>query len=152
VYWVKINQTNQIWAHNQPIVIFQNPAPDYEYSKFFGQVVDGDVIMIILAETDNSFSVLNIEQHGNNENVTDLYTSTALLSASDLNISSINRNYKFTYDRINSSLPLDPNGIRLTDSYLELRLYKKNWSTVPYTRTRDPKIIERIISYFEEKR
>jgi len=151
-YWYKINQTNEIWAHNQPKLLGQNPAPDYLYSSFFGQVVDGEVWVPVLADTDNAVSVLNIEQHGNNENVTSIYTETGYDSASDINISSTNRFYKWVYDRICSSLPLSSKGVRLTDAYLLIKFVKKNWSTVPYTVSRLPKIFERLISYWEEKR
>lgn len=152
-FWVKINQTNQIWAHNQPISLGQNPAPDYEYSKFFGQVVNGEITFIVNPDTNNPFSVLAIEQHGNNENVTDIYTETQYLTASDLTISSTNRYYKYIYNAICSSLPLNSDGIRLTDDYLQIRLYKKNWTgSAPQTRSRNPKILEHTKCFFEEKR
>lgn len=151
-FWYKINQTNQIWVHNQPINYSSNPAPDFEYSKFFGQVVDGEVIFIVNPDTENQFSVLNMEQHGNNENVSDVYTETQYDSASETSITSTNRYYRWIYVAICSALPLTSIGKRLTDTYLQIRLYKKNWTSVPYTRTRNPKILEMIKSIFEEKR
>lgn len=150
-FWHQINQTNQIWVHNQPTSITA-PAPDYEYSKFFGQVVDNEVTFIVLPETQNPFSVLNMEQGGNNVNVTDVYTETQYDTASDLNISATSRFYRWIYNAICSSLPLASNGARLTDEYLQVRLRKKNWTTLPYVRTGSVKILEKVKSFFEEKR
>lgn len=153
VYWVRINQTNEIWAHNQPAVGFQNPAPDYLYSSFFGQPVDGEVWIVIAPQTQNPFSVLNIEQQGNNVFPTQIDTETDTLTASDTNITSGNRNYRVIYNSLTSSLPLSSQGIRLTDSYLLIKIKKQNWSgSVPYTMDKSPKILELLKSFFEEKR
>lgn len=151
IYWYLINQTHEVWVHNQPMS-YSDPAPDYEYSKFYGQVVDNEVTFVILPDTENPFSVLNMEQGGNNVNVTDVYTETQYDSASDLNISSTSRFYRWIYNAICSSLPLKSNGARLTDEYLQVRLYKKNWSIQPYDRSKAVKILERVKSFFEEKR
>lgn len=151
-YWYLINQTNQIWVHNQPKSWPTTPAPDYDYSKFFGLVVDNEVTFVILPETKNQFSVLNMEQGGNNVNVTDIYTETQYDTASDLNISATSRFYRWIYSAICSSLPLNSKGIRLTDEYLQVRLYKKNWSIQPYDRSKAVKILERVRSFFVEKR
>lgn len=152
-YWSRINQTHEIWVNNMPKTLGLDPAPDYEYSKFFGQVVNGEVTLIINPEeAQNPFSVTNIEQHGNNEYPTAIYTETTYDSAQDLNITTTRRNYQWIYNLIASNLPLNSNGVRLTDAYLQVKIYKKNWSTVPYTRTRDPKILEMVVSYYEEKR
>ncbi len=151
-FWYKINQTNQIWAHNQPMVIFQNPAPAYQYSMFFGQPVDGEVDIVINPKTNNPFSVLNMEQIGNNVYPTQIDTNADTLTASDTSITSTNRNYKIVYNSLTSNLPLDSNGVRLTDQYLLVKIKKKNWSSAPYTMDKSPKILEMLKSIFEEKR
>lgn len=151
-YWYKINQTNQIWAHNQPTTLSQNPAPDYLYSSFFGQPVEGEIWIVINPKTNNPFSVLNMEQIGNNEYMTDVETSNGTNSAADNDITTTNRNYKIIYNSLTSSLPLDVNGIRLTDNYLLVKIKKKNWSSPPYTMDKNPKILEMLKSVFEEKR
>jgi len=151
-FWVRINKTNDIWAHNQPEVIFQNPAPDYLYSSFFGQPVDGEVDIVVNPKANNPFSVLNMEQVGNNEYMTDVYTSTENDSGSDTTITTTNRDYKIIYNSLTSSLPLNSNGVRLTDMYLKIKIYKKNWSSPPYTMDKNPKILSMLKSIFEEKR
>ncbi len=152
IYWYPINQTNELWVHNQPKTWPNSPAPDYEYSMFFGQVVDNEVRFVINPQTKNPFSVLNIEQHGNSENVTSIYTETQYDSASDVNITSVSRFYKWVYNAICSSLPLSSNGVRLTDDYLIVKLYKKNWTTLPYIKTKSVKILKYVKSFIEEKR
>ena len=153
IYWYRINTTREIWAQNQPAVGLQNPAPDYLYSSFFGQPVDGEVWIVIAPKSNNPFSVLNIEQQGNNVYPTQIDTETDALTASDTNITSTNRNYRVIYNSLTSSLPLSSKGIRLTDSYLLIKIKKQNWSsTAPYTMNKSPKILEMLKSFFEEKR
>jgi hypothetical protein len=150
-YWYLTSKTNEIYAHNQPKALGQDPAPDYEYSKFFNIVVDNEVRFIINPKTQNPFNVLTMEQVGNNVNVTDVYTYSRYQSAQDTNISATSKFYRWIWDRITSSLPLSSTG-RITDNYLEVRLYKKNWSIQAYDRSKDVKILQFVKSLFQEKR
>jgi hypothetical protein len=150
-YWARINSTNQIWAHNQPIVIFQNPAPGYQYNMFFGQVVDNELWFVINPKTGNPFNVLDMEQHGNNQNITSLYTSTSTQTASDVSISATSRFYRRIYNFIASSMPLSSAG-RITDSFLLVKFIKKNWTSSPLTLSVGVKILQYVKSHFQEKR
>lgn len=147
-YFVKANDTSQIWVHNQEI---DNLSTEYQYNKFFGKVVDNEVHVIVNPQSPNPFSVLRIEQGGNLVNVTEISTSGDVQSAIDSNISSWNRFYRKIYDRICSSLPLSSTG-RIVDKYLKIRLYKKNWTTNPTVLTGSTRIFTWLKSYFEEKR
>lgn len=152
-FWYKTNNTSELWVHNQPKNWPEAPAPDYEYSKFFGLVVDNEIHFVINPKTQNPFNVLNMEQKGNSENVTDVYTyADNGQQASDVNIKSHSRYYTWIYDRIASSMPLQSNGSRITDSYLKVVLRKKNWDVLPYARSRGVKILQFVKSFFQEKR
>ena len=54
-------------------------------------------------------------------------------------------------DKIVSNLPLSTTG-RITNSYLKIRMVKKNWTTNPTTLTGLPKVFQYLKSYFEQKR
>jgi len=150
-YWALVNTVNQLWVHNQPIDLAQTTAPDYLYNMFFGKVYDNEVQIVVNPKTKNPFNVLNIEQEGNNVNITDIYISADRQSASETNIKSWSRFYKVTYDSICSSLPLSSTG-RITDRYLLIRMVKHNWTTSPITLTTGTKILRWLKSFYEEKR
>jgi hypothetical protein len=120
---------------------------------FFGRVVDNEYPnCIVNPKTENAFSVLNMEQKGNNVNVTDVYTDAESQSASDLNISPSNRRYRWIFDRWASNLPLDNSTGRITNSYLRIKMIKKNWTTNPTVLTGSVKILQYIKTFFEQKR
>lgn len=148
IYFKKVNDTSQIWVHNQEISI---SSTEYQYNKFFGKVVDNEVHVIVNPQSPNPFSVLRIEQGGNLVNVTEISTSGDVQSAIDSNISSWNRFYRKIWDRICSSLPLSSTG-RIVDKYLKIRFYKKNWTSDPTVLTGSTRIFTWLKSYFEEKR
>lgn len=152
VYWVRINQTNELWAHNQPSVGFQNPAPDYLYNSFFSQVVDNEHWIVVNPKTENPFNVLNTEQHGNRVNITSLYTEADSQTAQDTGITSLSKYYRIIYDAICSSLPLTSTGTRITARYLLMKFVKKNWTTIPYTVSTSTRILQFAKSIFQEKR
>lgn len=149
--WTLLNQTNEIYVHNQPAALNQATAPDYQYNKFFGLVVNNEIEIVVNPKTPNPFSVLNIEQKGNNINYTDIYTEAESITAADNSITTTNRFYKWIYDKIVSNLPLSTTG-RITNSYLKIRMVKKNWTTNPTTLTGLPKVFQYLKSYFEQKR
>lgn len=151
-FWRQINQTNQLWVHNQPRLLGQAIAPDYLYDSFFGQVVNNELQYVVNPKSDNPFSVLNMEQEGSAVNFTDLFTSGDRQSASDANISlTTRRNYRTTYDKINSNMPLSSTG-RITDSYLLVKWIKHNWTTDPTVVSVAVKILRFVRSLFELKR
>lgn len=150
-YWLAINSINQLWVNNQPALLNQATAPDYQYDKFFGRVVDNEIWAVVNPKTENPFSVLNIEQEGNNVNFTDIYTSGNTQTASDQSIQPWNRYYRVIYDKICSNLPLSSTG-RITDSFLLIKFIKKNWLTDPTTMTTNLKVFRWLKSFYEQKR
>lgn len=150
-YFSLINQTNQIWVSNQPESLGQATAPDYQYNKIFGRVVNNIISMIVNPKTQNPFTVYAIEQKGNNINVTDVDIENDFDSAADNSIRATDWNYKTIWDSITSNLPLGSAG-RLVDRYLKITLTKKNWTTSPTTLVKSVKIIQWLKSVFGERR
>jgi hypothetical protein len=150
-FWRQINTTNELWVHNQPKELGQQPAPDYLYDSFFGQVVNNELQYVVNPKTANPFSVLNMEQEGNTVNFTDLTISAESQSATDTSISPTSRFYRVIYDKICNSMPLSSTG-RITNSYLLVRWVKKNWSTDPTVVSKAVKVLRFIKSMFEQKR
>lgn len=149
--WTLINKTNEVYVHNQPVSLNQTPAPDYQYNKFFGLVVNNEIEFIVNPKTENSFSALNREEKGNNVKYTDVYIDADGITASDVSISATNRFFRYIYDKITASYPLSTTG-RITNSYLKVKLVKKNWTTNPVTLTGATKVLQWVKTYFEQKR
>lgn len=150
----RISDTSELWVHNQQPPTdnnYVNPPLGYTYNSFFGYVVDNEVEFVINPKTENPFTVNNIEQEGNTVNFTDIYTDAEGITASDLSITSTDRNYRTIYDKITSSLPLSTTG-RITNSYLKVRWVKKNWTSDRTVFTNSVKILRYIRSFFVQKR
>lgn len=151
IYWTPINDQSQLWVHNQPKLLGQNPAPDYIYDSFFGRVVDNTVEIIVNPKTDNAFEVTNMEQMTpENVNYTSVFTEAGSQTAADISITSTDRNYRYIFDRITHNLPLSKTG-RIVKNYLKMRFVKKNWSG-DFTVTPKIKILQYITNFFTEKR
>jgi len=149
--WALINTTNEIWVRNMPATLGQATAPDYVYNKEFGAVVNNEIEFIVNPKTQESFSVMNIEQHGNNVLPTTVTITAESQTATDANIASTSNWYRYIYDKICSNLPLSSTG-RITNSYLKIKLVKKNWTTNPTTVTTSVKILQFVKSIFTLKR
>lgn len=150
-HWQILNKTNEIYVHNQPTLLGQVIAPDYQYNKFFGKVVNNDFEFVINPKTENAFSVLNREEKGNNVRYTDVYIDADGITASDLNITSTNRNFRYIWDKLTANFPISSTG-RITNSYLKVRFFKKNYTTNPMTLTGLPKLLQYVRTFFEQKR
>jgi hypothetical protein len=152
LFWTAVNQTNEIWVLNQPQSLTTTPAPDYQYNKFFGKVVSNELEFVVNPQgITNDIAVSNMEQDGNLVNVTDVYIESETETASDLNISSTSRLYSRILSKICSSLPLS-SGSRIMDSFLKIKLVKKNYTTSPTTLTGAVRILRQINTYFQQKR
>lgn len=149
--WTLINTCNEIWVRNMPTSLGQATAPDYVYNKEFGQVVNNEIEFVVNPKTQESFSVMNIEQHGNNVLPTTVTITAESQTASDTDIVSTSNWYRYIYDKICSNLPLSSTG-RVTNSYLKIKLVKKNWTTSPTTVTTSVKILQFVKSIFTLKR
>ena len=129
-------------------------APDYVYNKFFGKVVNNriDIIVNPPMSGEESFEVQSMSQNGPyNINCTDVYIEADSQTASDVSISSTNRNYRFIWNKIVSSLPLSTTG-RIVNRYLKISLRKKNWTTSPTTVSTGVKILRSLSSIFNTKK
>ncbi len=149
--WTKTSTVNELWVHNQPYLLNQTPAVGYQYNKFFGIVANNEIEIVVNPKTANPFSVLNIEQKGVNVNFTDIYVDAEGVTAADNSITGTNRFYRWIYDKIASNIPLSSTG-RITNSYLKIRMVKKNWTTNPTVLATSVKIFQWLKSYFEQKR
>jgi len=149
--WTKINTANELWVMNEPTTLAQATAPDYQYNKYFGVVVSNEVEFVVNPKTAEPFSVTNIEQHGNNVLPTTVTITAESQTASDADIPSTTNFYRYIYDKICSNLPLSSTG-RITNSYLKIKLVKKNWTTDPTTVTTSVKILQFVKSIFTLKR
>lgn len=151
-YWTRINKTNDVWVLNQPTTLSQGTAPDYQYNKFFGQVVDNEIEFIVNPKTQNPFAVMNMEQVGNNVFPTSVYIDAGSQSASDTDIRTTSNYYRYIWDRICSSMPLSSTG-RVVNNYLKVKLVKKNWTgSQPTVLTGAVKILQVVKSFFVQKR
>jgi len=153
-YWALINTVNQVWVLNMPSDTESTTAPDYVYNKFFGKVVNNRVDLIVNPQmsAEESFEVQSISQNGpNNVNYTDVYIEADSQTASDTTISSTNRNYRFIWNKIVSSLPLSTTG-RIVNRYLKISLRKKNYTTNPRVVTTSVKILRSLSSIFNTKK
>lgn len=154
-YWLLINEVNEVWVLNQPISLTETTAPAYVYDKFFGRVVDNQIDLIINPKTedDAAIEVQNITQNGPyNVNYTDIYYEADNQTASDLNITSTNRNYRFIFDKITHNIPFSTTG-RIINRYLKVSFRKKNWTgSAPQTVSTSIKILRSVMSLFTFKR
>jgi hypothetical protein len=153
-YWSKINSTNELWVHNNPLLLGLVTAGNDVRDMFFGRVVDNEYDIVVNPQTEDSFFVMAMEQGGpTNVNATSIYTEGALLSASDVNIRPSSNNYRFVFDTIRSNLPLTSKGARIIDRYLKIKFYKKNWYDVfPIEVNNSVKILRYVKSIFGLKK
>jgi len=151
-YWTKINQTNELWVHNQPTTLGQTIAPDYLYNKIFGQVVNNEIQFVINPKVQNPFTVMNMEQVGNNSFPTSVEIEAGSQTASDTSIRTTSNYYRYIWDRICSNMPLSSTG-RIVNNYLLVKLIKQNWtSPSPTVLTGTTKVLKMVYSFFVQKR
>ena len=154
-YWALVNSIDQIWVLNQPNELGTSPAPDYVYNKFFGKVVDNQIDIIVnpKLEDDSAIEVQNITQNStSSQNYTDIYYSNTNQTASDLNITNTNRNFRFIFDKITSSIGISSTG-RLIDRFMKISFRKKNWTgSAPTTVVTSTKTLRSVMSWFTLKR
>jgi hypothetical protein len=142
--FTSINKTNQIWVQNEE-VSYATPPPGYVYNKMYGRVVDNELIVIVNPKSGRPFSVDTIAQQDYNVNFTDIYYSNTNQTGADNSITGTNRDYQYVDGELWGSVP-NANGSygksgRFTDLWLQVRMVKKNWTTVPTTVTTSVKIL-----------
>ncbi len=119
-FWLAINRTNQIYLQNFGANL----------CKFYGKVWSHEMELVVNFKTDSATTPQNIQFKGTGPNWTDVVVSTDDQAASDLNIATTNRNYRWIDKSWFSSLPLPSNG-RSTDYYVKIKFTFKNYITNP---------------------
>jgi len=148
-FWQEINSPNQLWVHNQPKSLSDSVVPDYQYNIFFGKVVDNETTFIVNPQTRYPFNVQCIEQDSNGVYDTNVTTECADKTASDLNIRSTDKNYRYINGKLCHNLPNSDEG-RIVGDYLQITLFKKNWTT-PTVMTGNVKTLKSVLSKFIQR-
>lgn len=149
-HWLPLNAANELWVNNQPSSLGQSTAPDYQYNKHFGKVIDQEFEFYINPGVNETIMVQAIEQHTpTNVNYTGVEVSFESESAADVSIRPTDRNYQFIFDKIQSSLPLRSRGKGpVVGRWLKVKFTKKNWAGFQTTLTGSVKILEAVRSFF----
>lgn len=141
IYFVKTNEQNEVYLQTF----------NTEYLKFYGQVYNHELEIIVNPKTELAITPQNIQVKGNSVNYTDVYCDTDAQSSSDLNIASTNRNYRFIDGAWFSSLPLPRNG-RLTDYYTKIKYVYKGYISNPTVSKNVNKFVTWIKTFLIQKR
>lgn len=140
-HWTFINKESEIYVQTF----------NTEYCKFYGKVYDHEIEVIVNPKVEGGVSFLKIQQKSNDNNYDSIYCSTDNQTASDVNIRSTDRNYRYIDKSWFSSLPLPSNG-RLTDHYVKIKFVLKNYITNPTIAKNKNKIFQFLQTWFVGKR
>jgi hypothetical protein len=140
--WLAINKTNEIYL--------QNFGADL--CKFYGKVWDFEQEVVVNFKTDMAVTPQNMQVKTIGPNSTSVYFDTENQSASDLNISTTNRNYRFIDGAWFFSVALDSLRGRLTDYYVRVKFIHKNYVTNPTTAKNIQKVSQWLKTFFVSKR
>lgn len=142
IYWKKINSQNQIYI--------QTFGADI--CKFYGKVFNHELEVIVNPKTDIAKTLQNIQMKAVGPNFTDIYCGTDTQTSQDVNITSTNRNYKYTQGAWFSSVPVPSRNGKLTDYYFKIKFVFKNYVTDPTVSKNVQKISQWLKSMFATKR
>jgi len=142
IYWLAINKTNEIYLQNFGA----------ELCKFYGKVWDFEQEVVVNFKTDMAVTPQNMQVKTIGPNSTSVYFDTENQSASDLNISTTNRNYRFIDGAWFFSVALDRLRGRLTDYYVRVKFVHKNYVTNPTTAKNVQKVTQWLKTFFVNKR
>jgi len=140
--WVAINKTNEIYLQNFGA----------ELCKFFGKVWDFEQEVVVNFKTDMAVTPQNIQVKTIGANATSIYFDTTSQSASDFDISSTNRNYRFIDESWFSSVALDRLKGRLTDYYVKIKFVHKNYVTNPTVAKNTQRVVQWLKTFFVNRR
>ena len=138
IYWAKTTQSNE--TH----LLFSTT----NFIKFFGQVYNHDIELIVNPKTGKPFTVDNFRQKTNEYNYDIIECTT-----DDDNVAELTDNkwYRYIDKSWNSSAPLGSKG-RLVDFYLKVKLTFKNYTNNPTNSRNLQKVFEYITSVFRIKK
>lgn len=149
--FVETNKTNQIWIENEELP-YTTVINGYQYDKFYGRVVNNELEYVITPKA-GQISVTNYEMGAEGDNITDIViTADNNQTASDTNIKSYNRDYKYYDGSWWANLPISRAMGRITDKYLKVRMTKKNYDSNPTVYNNKLTVFQFIRSFFENKR
>lgn len=141
-YWARTNTQNEIYLQTF----------DTQYLKFYGQVYNHELEIIVNPQTDISFSAQHIQVKGNSVNYTQVEASDDVKSGIDRNIRSTSLHYRFIDGSWFSSLPLPTRKGRITDYYAKIKMTYKGYVTDPTTSKNVNKFVSWIKTFFTPKR
>jgi hypothetical protein len=140
-FWRPINKTSNIYLNGIQSSI----------CEFYGKIWPHEIDIIVNAKTNNAVTPQNYQFKGMGPNWTDVEAFTDNQTASDLNISATNRNYRWIDKSWFASLPLPTNG-RLTDYYVRIKFTFKNYVSDPTVSKNVQKISQWLRTTFVSKR
>ncbi len=140
IYWVATSQENQIHR------MFTG-----DVCKFFGIVYPYKIEIIANKYIDKEKVYDNCEVYGNNTAFTDVYYTNSRQTASDLNITSKNKNFRYIDSSWWFNIALFNNKERLVDKYLKVKLVVKNYLTNPTISLNTTKRIVYLKTIFRKK-
>lgn len=140
-YWLAINSENEIYLQTFGA----------ELCKFYGKVFDHSIDVVVNAKSDMAVTPKNYQFKGMGSNWTSVEASTDDQTASDMNISATNRNYRWIDKSWFANLPLPTNG-RLTDYYVRIKFTFKNYVSDPTVSKNVQKISQWLKTTFVSKR
>lgn len=151
--FVAINNTNEIWVHNQPSNCTDFIPPGYLYDSFFGRVVNNKITFVINPKTENPFTVYSYEESTPTDvRWTDVEIDADLITAADFSIRLTDKNYQRLYNKIAANFPIRRSGQRITNHYLRVTFTKKNWATDPRIVSNAIKILQWVKSVYRERK
>jgi hypothetical protein len=140
-FWRPINNTSTIYLNGIQSSI----------CEFYGKIWPHEIDIIVNAKTNNAVTPQNYQFKGMGPNWTNVEASTDNQTASDMNISVTNRNYRWIDKSWFASLPLPTNG-RLTDYYVRIKFTFKNYVSDPTISKNVQKISQWLKTTFVSKR
>jgi hypothetical protein len=140
IYWKLTSDENQIWLHNSG-----------DICKFYGIVYPYELQVSVneFPDTEKAFDV--VEMYGNDTPITDVEYETSKLTASDLNISSKNKNFEYIDNSWWFNVALKNGKERLLDHYMLMKVKVKNYLTDPTISLNKKKRIVYLKTIFRPK-
>jgi len=140
VYWAKTSTIAEVHTHWRG-----------DICKFYGIVMPFYLQPIVAPNLTDESSFDNAEVYGNSTALTDVYYENSRQTASDLNITAKNKNFRYIDNAWWFNFALS-NKSRLVDHYLKIKLVVKNYTTNPRTSLNLKKTIVYLKTIYRNKK
>ena len=117
-FWVPTSAENQIYRMYAGSIC-----------NFFNIVYPHYISIVVNPQISGQKSFDHAQSYGNEVKYSSVYCSTSNMTSEDVDITPTNKSYRFYDGKWNFSYPLYKKTTRLTDEYMVVKLYMKNWST-----------------------